>query len=313
MNFLVDLLVLLYELIASFVLCLFRWIFPVQYKSVSGEVCLITGAGNGIGRLLAIEFAKRKARVAIWDIDEDGLKETCAMIQEIGREVYSDVCDLNKKDEIKAAADRVREAFGEVNILVNNAGVAFCKEILDLTDKEIETTYNVNVLAHVWTIREFLPSMLARNHGHLVNVASTVGLFSSPGMPDYCSSKHAAVGLHNSIFFDLQNAEKYGIKTTLICPYLIDTGMFNGVHVKYDWILPPISPKDCANTIMHAVLTEQEMVAIPRTMYFAHVLSTILPVKALIAGYKFVGADKAISYFKPNRDYQVKSYSKSVE
>ncbi|XP_078489522.1 retinol dehydrogenase 10-B isoform X1 [Ciona intestinalis] len=310
MSFFMELIILMYELIASFFASIVRWLIPVDHKSVSGEVCLITGAGNGIGRLMAIEFAKRRAKVVLWDFDKEGLKETSAMIRELGMDVYSEVCDLSKKDEIKAAAAKVKQEFGEVNILVNNAGVAYCKQLLDLTEHEIENTYKVNVLAHIWTIREFLPSMLERNHGHIVNVASTVGLFASAGMPDYCSSKHAAVGLHNSVFLDLQNAEKYGVKTTLVCPYLIHTGMFNGVHVKYDWILPPINPQDCADIIINAVLTEQNMVAIPGTMYIFHILSTILPTRALIAGYKFVGADKAISYFKPNRPYQVESHAK---
>nr|CAB3254195.1 estradiol 17-beta-dehydrogenase 11 [Phallusia mammillata] len=301
-----NLLELLWIVLKSLVETILRWILPAKYKSVEGEVCLITGAGNGMGRLLAMEFAKRKAKLILWDMDQAGLEQTAKLVREIGGEVYAGVCDVSKIENIREAAVKSREAFGDITILVNNAGVVFAKDLLELTEWQIEQTFKVNVLAHFWMLREFLPSMLERNHGHVVTLASVVGLFSSPGMPDYCSSKHAAVGLHQALYYDLQKKKCDGIKTTMVCPYHVKTGMFKGVGLKSDVLTRSLSPGECVDAIMHAVLTNRPFVAVPRVMYISYNLSTWMPMKVLAAVYEYTGANDAISRFIPNRPYQTK-------
>ncbi|KFO71165.1 Retinol dehydrogenase 10, partial [Cuculus canorus] len=208
-------------------------------KSVAGQVCLITGAGSGLGRLFALEFARRRALLVLWDINTQSNEETAGMVRNIYREmdeaaprgnlqVYTYTCDVSKREHVYATAERVRKEVGEVSVLVNNAGVVSGHHLLECPDELIERTMMVNCHAHFWTTKAFLPKMLEMNHGHIVTVASSLGLFSTAGVEDYCASKFGAVGFHESLSHELKAAEKDGIKTTLVCPYLVDTGMFRG-------------------------------------------------------------------------------------
>ncbi|KAK2095650.1 hypothetical protein P7K49_027066 [Saguinus oedipus] len=119
------------------------------------------------------------------------------------------------------------------------------------------------------TTKAFLPTMLEINHGHIVTVASSLGLFSTAGVEDYCASKFGVVGFHESLSHELKAAEKDGIKTTLVCPYLVDTGMFRGCRIRKEIepFLPPLKPDYCVKQAMKAILTDQPMICTPRLMY----------------------------------------------
>ena len=119
---------------------------------------------------------------------------------------------------------------GDVDILVNNAGIVTGKKFLDATDGAIEKTFQVNTLAHFWLGKAFLPSMIDKNHGHVVTIASMAGIFGMAGLCDYCASKYAAVGFDESLRNELVAMAKDGIHTTVVCPYFINTGMFDGVQ-----------------------------------------------------------------------------------
>lgn len=111
--------------------------------------------------------------------------------------------------------------------------------------------------------------MMEINHGHIVTVASSLGLFSTAGVEDYCASKFGVVGFHESLSHELKAAEKDGIKTTLVCPYLVDTGMFRGCRIRKEIepFLPPLKPDYCVKQAMKAILTDQPMICTPRLMY----------------------------------------------
>jgi all-trans-retinol dehydrogenase (NAD+) len=149
-----------------------------------------------------------------------------------------DMCSL---ESIKNGADTAREAFGDVTVLINNAGVVTGKMTLELTEAEIDRTMEVNTISHLHTIREFMPSMIRNKKGHIVTIASMVGLVAGPGVSDYCASKFGAVGLDESLRFEIRRLGHHSfLKTTCIMPYLINTGMFAGaVHCWPFYLLPP--------------------------------------------------------------------------
>ena len=126
-----------------------------------------------------------------------------------------------------ARADEVRSAAGEVDVLVNNAGIVSGRPLLELSDERIERTFAVNTLALFWTSKAFLPAMTARGSGHIVTVASAAGLIGTARETDYAASKFAAVGFNEALRLELRRSAP-GVKTTLVCPYYIDTGMFDG-------------------------------------------------------------------------------------
>lgn len=303
MNIVVEVLLVICQLLWIFLRSIINWILPTRYKNINGEVCLITGAGSGIGRLMAMEFSKRGATLVLWDINEKGNEETADMIKRCGGKAYAFKCDVSNRDEVYEVAEKTRDVAGKVDILVNNAGIVYGKDFKSTSDDEIERTMRVNSMAHFWTVRAFLPDMLERNHGHIVTIASVMGLFAVPGLTTYVASKHASVGFHNALEFDLRKWKADGVNTTLVCPYHIDTGMFKGLSLRFP-VLPPLKPEECVDALMHAVLTNQKMIAIPRLMYLFYNVMTWLPHQAIVLVGDFVGSNQAMDKFIPNRDYQ---------
>ncbi|KFP28466.1 Epidermal retinol dehydrogenase 2, partial [Colius striatus] len=197
-------------------------VVPRRKKNVSGEIVLITGAGSGIGRLLSLKFASLGATVVLWDVNQEGLKETSRLARELGTaRVHSYICDCSKRQEVYRVADQVKKEVGDVSILVNNAGIVTGKMFMDAPDSLMEKNMEVNTMAHFWTYKAFLPAMMASNHGHLVSIASSGGVA-------YCASKFAAVGFAESVDLEMKDLGRTGVKTTIVCPYLINTGMFDG-------------------------------------------------------------------------------------
>uniref|UniRef100_G3TZS5 Retinol dehydrogenase 10 n=1 Tax=Loxodonta africana TaxID=9785 RepID=G3TZS5_LOXAF len=306
MNIVVEFFVVAFKVLWAFVLAAARWLVRPKEKSVAGQVCLITGAGSGLGRLFALEFARRRALLVLWDINTQSNEETAGMPrgEEGSCKVFTYTCDVGKRENVYLTAERVRKEVGEVSVLVNNAGVVSGHHLLECPDELIERTMMVNCHAHFWwTTKAFLPTMLEINHGHIVTVASSLGLFSTAGVEDYCASKFGVVGFHESLSHELKAAEKDGIKTTLVCPYLVDTGMFRGCRIRKEIepFLPPLKPDYCVKQAMQAILTDQPMICTPRLMYIVTFMKSILPFEAVVCMYRFLGADKCMYPFIAQR------------
>ncbi|NWR59046.1 RDHE2 dehydrogenase, partial [Bucorvus abyssinicus] len=274
-------------------------VVPKRKKNVSGEIVLITGAGSGIGRLLSLKFASLGATVVLWDINQEGLKETSRLARENGSgRVHCYICDCSKRQDIYRVADQVKKEVGDVSILVNNAGIVTGKRFMDSPDPLVEKTMEVNIMAHFWTYKAFLPAMIASNHGHLVSIASSAGLIGVNFLSDYCASKFAAVGFAESVDFEMRDLAKNGIKTTIVCPYIINTGMFNGCGTKWPNLLPTLDPEYVAEKIITAIRREQEIVMIPRSVYFLMALKNILPVKITVLFAEYLGIIHLMDTFK---------------
>ncbi|NWQ62883.1 RDHE2 dehydrogenase, partial [Neopipo cinnamomea] len=305
MNFFLETLrvivLLLYYLLESLVfLVLPRW-----KKNVSGEIVLITGAASGIGRCLSLKFARLGATLVLWDINQEGLKETVRLARENGAvRVHCYICDCSNRQDVYRVADQVKKEVGDVNILVNNAGIVTGKTFIDSPDSLVEKTMEVNTMAHFWMYKAFLPAMTASNHGHLVSIASSAGLCGVTRLSDYCASKFAAVGFAESVDAEMKTLGKTGIKTTIVCPYVIDTGMFDGVEAKWPHVLPLLDPEYVAEKIVTAVRQNQEILVIPRIGYVLVALKGILPVKATVLLLDYFGALNLMDTFKgrPKKD-----------
>lgn len=300
MNLFVDCLLyvikLLYYIIEGIVIaCLPA--FLCKQKDVAGDTVLITGAGSGLGRLLSLRFAELKCTVVLWDVNAEGNEETAKQVRQLGGKAYCYKVDLSQREDIYKAAAQVKEEIGEVDILVNNAGIVTGKKLLDCPDGLIEKTMAVNVNAHFWTIKAFLPAMLNKNNGHIVTVASSAGLFGVTGLADYCASKHAAVGLDESLREELVHLGKTGVQTTVVCPYYINTGMFQGVQTKFPLVLPIVEPEYAVKKIMEAVLTNQQMLCFPFSVYILYALKGLLPTKASELSSAFFGANHGMNDF----------------
>lgn len=147
---LVDLLLMVLELICTIIRAVVRTVLRPRLKSVSGEVCLITGAGGGLGRLFALEFAREGAELVLWDCNTEANELTARQVRERGCKAHTYTVDLSQRESIYQSAERVRGEVGEVGILVNNAGVVAGRRLLECPDELLERTLLVNCHALFW-------------------------------------------------------------------------------------------------------------------------------------------------------------------
>ncbi|NXD95285.1 RDHE2 dehydrogenase, partial [Chaetorhynchus papuensis] len=299
MNFFLETLKFIVLLVYYILESLVFLIVPRRKKSVSGEIVLITGAGSGIGRLLAVKFAGLGATLVLWDINQEGLNNTVRLAKDNGAgRVHSYICDCSKRQDVYRVADQVKKEVGDVSILINNAGIVVGKRFLDSPDPLVEKTMEVNTMAHFWTYKAFLPAMIAANHGHLVSIASSAGLTGVSQLSDYCASKFAAVGFAESVDMEMRILRKSGVKTTTVCPYVINTGMFDGLQSRWPHVLPVLDPEYVAEKIVTAVRQNQEVLFMPRIIYVLCFLKSFLSVKVFILILDYFGDIDTMNTFK---------------
>uniref|UniRef100_A0A1I7SAJ5 Short-chain dehydrogenase/reductase 3 n=1 Tax=Bursaphelenchus xylophilus TaxID=6326 RepID=A0A1I7SAJ5_BURXY len=189
-------------------------------KSVRDKNVLITGAGSGMGRELAVRFGNLGARIVLWDVNASGNAETKKILEKNGVKAFDYTVNLCNVDEINETAKKVLNEVGDVDIVINCAGIVTGKRFLDCPDAAIKRTIDVNTNAVMFVTKAFLPRMLSRNVGHIVTLASIAGHLGVVGLVDYCASKYGAVGFMEALHRELY-ALRADVKTTTIGPYFI--------------------------------------------------------------------------------------------
>ncbi|XP_068626801.1 17-beta-hydroxysteroid dehydrogenase 13-like [Battus philenor] len=281
-----TILVINFEILRNF----FRWLIPVERKDVSNEVILITGTGHGMGREMALRFARLGAKVVCVDINEKTNEETYKMITSDNGKAYNYVCDVTDRAAVMKLAEKVRKEVGEVDILVNNAGIMPCKPISRQTEQEIRLMMDINVNANIWFIQAFLPSMVERNHGHIVAMSSIAGLMGTPNLVPYCGSKFAVRGIMEALAVELQRYSKdsSGIHFTTVCPYIVDTGLCHKPRIRFEKLMKVVDPGEAADIIVDAVLRNYQEITIPSEYYyFYRYMYRLLPTAAITAFNEF--------------------------
>ncbi|XP_078607809.1 short-chain dehydrogenase/reductase 3-like isoform X1 [Branchiostoma floridae x Branchiostoma japonicum] len=244
-------------------------------KSVSGETVLITGASRGIGRCLALEFAKHGAdTIVLWGRNEEKLSSVKKEVEEIGKsQCHFYRCDVGDRRQVYRTIQKVQEDVGTITILVNNAGVVHSGTLLETMDDKIEETLRVNTLSHFWTTKSVLPTMIARRRGHVVGIASTLGLFALPGVSDYVTSKFSLVGFYESLAAELREQGHRDVGVTCVCPGHTTTDMFKDLTTQSF----SLTPEQVAEQTVEAVKTNQRRVILPRVMHLTWILKSWLP------------------------------------
>lgn len=238
------------------------------------RVVLVTGAASGIGRQMALLAAGRGAQVVGWDLDPAGLARLVDESGQAGRAATVQVVDVTDRRAVADAAVAAEERHGGVDVLVNNAGVVAGAELLDLTDEQIERVMAVNAMAPFWCTRAVLPGMLERSRGHIVTIASMAAAMGVPRLVDYAASKHAAYGFAESLRVELARSAPE-LQTTVVLPFFIDTGMFEGARTRLPWLLPILSEERVARRVITAIERNEPRVILPplgRAAFAAQVL-----------------------------------------
>jgi NAD(P)-dependent dehydrogenase (short-subunit alcohol dehydrogenase family) len=191
-------------------------------KDLRGKVVAITGAAGGIGRAAAEAFAARGARLALADIDGEALGTAARALQAGGAAVEARRADVAVAADVEAFRDAALEAFGRVDVLVNNAGIAVNGFLEDMALGDWERLLGVDLWGVIHGCHFFYPGMAARGAGHIVNVASMAGLVPLPASAAYCAAKSAVVGLSAALRLD---AARHGVGVSVVCPGVVSTGM----------------------------------------------------------------------------------------
>ena len=229
----------------------------------AGKVAAVTGAGSGIGQALAVELARSGAKVAISDVNLEGLADTEQKLKAIGADVKADRLDVTEREAFLVYADAVKEHFGKVNQIYNNAGIAYVGDIEVSSFKDIERVMDVDFWGVVNGTKAFLPHLIASGDGHVVNVSSVFGLFSVPGQAAYNSAKFAVRGFTEALRQEMVLAG-HPVAVTTVHPGGIRTAIARNATAAegldaddmaklFDKRLARTSPERAAQIILEAV------------------------------------------------------------
>lgn len=185
--------------------------------SIENQVAVVTGAGRGIGRAIAIELGRLGAQVVLASRSRKELEEAALAIG-ANASVYP--TDVRKKDELQRLFEQTALTLGPVDILVNAAGLGIFGPVSDFKDEDFETLIETNLRGIFFASRFVLPSMMERKRGHIINIASIAGKVGSANRAIYCASKFGVVGFTESV---AEEVRQYGIRASVICPGSTDT------------------------------------------------------------------------------------------
>ena len=267
----------------------------------AGACVVITGAGSGIGRLMALRIVEEGGRVAIWDINGEAARTTADMANaQVGADpsdpkAIAFTVDVTDNAAVQQAAADTIDALGRVNVLINNAGVVSGAPFEDLTEQQIRRTFAVNVLSLFWTTKAFMPALKKQQRAAIVTVASAAGIVAVARQTDYAASKFAAVGFTSSLRSELKKAGSH-IRTLTVCPYYIDTGMFEGVTTKFPLLLPILKEQAVADRIVEAVAKGRERLIMPPFAAVAGFVAA-LPPKIADPIYGIFGLNEGMDHF----------------
>jgi len=197
-------------------------------RSLKGRVAVVTGAGSGIGRAIAIRLAEDTARIAVWDLNLAGAEETAQMIRDAGGTAIAIEADCSDKAAIKAAADRTRAELGAIAILVNNAGIAPFTPFLETEDDLFDKVIRINLRGPWLVTREVLPGMLEAGWGRVINITSSSVQSGSFAQGHYVSSKGGLVGMTKALALEFAPT---GVTFNMIPPGFIDTPMLRAAPI----------------------------------------------------------------------------------
>ncbi|KXJ81672.1 hypothetical protein RP20_CCG018282 [Aedes albopictus] len=258
------LLLLVPALVRDFV----QLVAPAKKKSIGGQVALVTGGGNGLGRALCFRLGQEGCSVAVADIDVVSARQTAEEVRaRFGVKADAFHVDVSDYDSVCQLKKAIESSLGNVDILVNNAGLLAMLSLSEGKPEDVQRIVNVNLLSHFWTIRAFKDGMVERRRGHIVAICSVLGIIPFGRTISYCATKFGVKGLMASLENEFyQDGLKDDVRTTCVYPGGIRTRK-QFIDMMKDLRIPVQfnSPEFVANAIVNAVLINKTEV-VPSTL-----------------------------------------------
>lgn len=262
-----------------------------NYYEPDRDIILVTGGSQGLGKELVQMFSERHTKVVVLDINEPDQKLD---------NVYYYQCDVSKREEVCEIYQVIKQEIGVVTILINNAGITSGKNLVDLTFDEIEQIFQINLLSSFYTIKTFLPDMLTIKRGYIITIGSVLGYMSPARLSAYGASKAGLIALHESLTYELGSPSfnLTGVKTLLLCPGQLKTGMFNNVRTPSTIFAPELEPKYVASKLLTAMdLGRRGEIKLPMYGNFLPIFRAF-PWRMVEVMRNVSGIDKSMDTFK---------------
>jgi NADP-dependent 3-hydroxy acid dehydrogenase YdfG len=260
-----------------------------QPKVLAGQVAAITGGARGIGRAMAYAFVRQGMRVAIGDLDLDGARRTAG---EIGSGTVAFELNVTDRGSIERFADDVERELGPINVFVNNAGIMQLSRFLEEDDATAHRMVDINLHGVLYGMKVVLPRMVARNRGHVVNVASQAGKFGFAGGVTYCATKFAVVGATESMRQELRLMGADGVSLSVVMPAIVNTELGGGLNKPVGQ--KDIQPEDVADATLEALQTGRFEVWVPRDNQRIYAAGNVLPRRGREALTRALKADRPL-------------------
>ena len=272
--------------------------------NLNKKLVLVTGAGSGIGRETAIAFAEQGSSLILVDLNASGLVESKQKVEELGAQCASYIADISSDTAMTELASKVHNRFGALDVLVNNAGIAYLGSFLATPYSKWQEIINVNLLGTVLGCQHFLPYMLkADGARHIVNVASVAGIAPAVNMSAYAASKHAVMGFSDSLNLELSNTS---VRVSVICPGIINTPISNpspsnvganitSAQIKYlgeFYRAQGVHPRVVGDSIVEAVRRGKGLVLVgpySGLLYLLRRISRVLQQRVILSDAKKIG------------------------
>ena len=256
-------------------------------RSLAGQVVAITGGGRGIGRATAAALLAHGARVAIGDIEADLAERTAA---ELGGGALGLSLDVTDRASFAAFLDQVEARLGPLEVLINNAGIMPIGPFVHETDACADRMIDINLRGLMYGSKLALERFLPRHRGHLVQIASAAGKFGFSGGATYCATKHAVVGLSESLRQELRGS---GVQVSVVMPTVVNTELGSGLPMTRGF--KPVEPEDVANAIVEALQTGRFEVFVPKSLAGMVRFGALAPRTAVESFSRFLRGDQVLA------------------
>jgi NAD(P)-dependent dehydrogenase (short-subunit alcohol dehydrogenase family) len=259
-----------------------------KVNGFAGKIVLVTGAASGLGRGIAMAFARAGSDLVLVDIDQEGLLETAAMVEDTGSRSLVKMVDVSDREGMEIMAGEVLSDWGRVDILINNAGVGVGGELHDIPLDSVDWIVGINLLGEIYGTRLFLPQMIERGGGHIVNVASLSGLVLLPLHICYTTTKYGITGFTEALWAE---ARRHGIGVSLVCPGAVSTNIMEHTRgytsterqkdseERWEHILTQrgMDPEEAGRRVLEAVARKKFLVLLRPEAYLLYYIKRLFP------------------------------------